>query len=127
MILVDTAVWIDHLRAPDPAVEELLTAGSVLIHPSVIGELAMGSFRNRDEIMATVVALPRATVASDEEVLRFVSEHRLFGRGIGYIDAHLLASVKLTDGSRLWTRDRRLAEITASMGVAYGSVTLRTH
>ena len=91
MILIDTAVWIDHLRAPEPALEALLTAGSVLVHPFIIGELAMGSFKNRDEIMALIVALPRATAASDEEVLRFVSDYGLYGRGIGYIDAHLLA------------------------------------
>jgi predicted nucleic acid-binding protein len=89
----------------------------VITHPYVIGELACGNLRNRDEILALLAALPSGVVATHEETLVFVERQRLMGRGIGYIDAHLLASVTLTPGSRLWTRDRRLAAVAAETGL----------
>ena len=118
MILVDTSVWIDYLRARDERLENLLENGRVLTHPFVIGELALGNLRQRALILAALTRLPSATPASDQEVLDFIERHRLFGGGIGYVDAHLLASVGLTADAELWTRDRRLAGVAAGLGVA---------
>lgn len=111
MILVDTSVWVDHLRKSDVGLRKLLLSGQVLSHPLVIGELAMGSFTRRDLLIKELGDLPKAEVADDEEVLHFVSRESLFGLGIGYIDAHLLAAVRLMPGTLLWTRDKRLREI----------------
>ena len=118
MILVDSSVWIDHLRSGDATLAALLDAGRVLAHPFVIGELALGSFRQRDAIVQALRGLPPSIVASDEEVLAFIEGHRLFGLGIGYIDAHLLAAALLTPGAALWTRDRRLREAANHLAVA---------
>jgi predicted nucleic acid-binding protein len=115
VILVDTSVWVDHLRRVDEALAELLDAGRVLAHPLVIGELALGSLRQRDLVLQD---LPQACVATDREVLHFVDQHLLFGLGIGYVDAHLLAAVGLTAGAALWTRDRRLRGAAARLGFA---------
>ena len=93
MILVDTWVWVDQLRAGDQALAGLLEAGKVLAHPFVIGELALGSLPRRDQVLRGLRELPQANVATDREVLYFVDRHRLFGLGVGYVDAHLLASV----------------------------------
>ncbi|KVX62244.1 type II toxin-antitoxin system VapC family toxin [Burkholderia stagnalis] len=108
MILVDTSVWIDHLRANDATLAALLDTDKVLVHPFVIGELALGSLRNRHIVLDALRDLPAAVTATDEEVQRLIDDAPLHGLGIGYVDAHLLASVRLTAGSRLWTRDRRL-------------------
>ncbi len=118
MILVDTSVWIDHLRAADKALVSALNDRRVLVHPFVIGEIALGNLRQRDLVLSLLRALPHAKAATDDEVLEFVSAHRLNGSGIGLIDAHLLASVTLTPGARLWSRDRRLREIAARMKLA---------
>ena len=118
MILVDTSVWIDHLRAGDAALADALDAGVVCMHPFVLGELACGNLRNRAEILDLLQRLPAAPAATDAEVLEFVEGRVLFGRGIGYIDAHLLAATALTGTGRLWTRDRRLAAVAAEMGLA---------
>jgi hypothetical protein len=112
-VLLDTSVWIDHLRSGDALVVELLEAGDVFTHEFVIGELALGNLGKRAEILGLLAALPRAPMATHDEVLQFISRHRLAGRGIGYVDAHLLASAFLQPGLRLLTRDRRLRE-TAS-------------
>lgn len=119
MILVDSSVWVDHLRAGHPILVGLLNSGMVLAHPFVIGELALGSLRQREVILGSLRDLPQATVAEDSEVGGFIEQQALFGLGIGYVDAHLLASIKLTPGSTLWTRDRRLHEVAARMGVAF--------
>lgn len=108
MILVDTSIWIDHLRAGDSALARLLETGRVLTHPFVIGELALGHLHQRQPILDALHDLPQATVATDVEVLAFIDRQQLTGLGIGYVDVHLLASVQLTPGSRLWTRDKRL-------------------
>ncbi|MCU9957677.1 type II toxin-antitoxin system VapC family toxin [Burkholderia sp. BKH01] len=108
MILVDTSVWIDHLRAGDAALTTLLGAERVLIHPFVVGELSLGSLRDRQTVLDALRDLPAATSATDDEVQRMIDVVPLHGLGIGYVDAHLLASVRLTSGSKLWTRDRRL-------------------
>ncbi len=118
MILVDTSVWVDHLRRANAALIALLEAGRVLMHPLVIGELALGLLRSREAVLGALSRLPHAEVATDAEVLRFIERHRVFGRGVGYGDAHLLAAVKLTAGSRLWTEDRRLGAVAAEMGLA---------
>ena len=117
MILVDTSVWIDHLRSGNPQLARLLDGADVLAHPFVIGELALGSLRNRKEIIALLQALPRATVAADAEVLRLIEQERLYGAGIGYVDAALLAATRLTPDAALWTRDRRLSAAAARLRV----------
>ena len=119
MTLVDTSVWVNHLRASDPNLIALLNDNQVLIHPMVIGEPACGNLRNREQILSTFEHLPRISVADDEEALFFIERHRLMGRGIGYVDAHLLASVALTAGARMWTLDRRLRVIAAEMDLVH--------
>ena len=118
MILADTSVWVDHLRASDKALAALLEAGMVLAHPFVIGELALGNLRQREIVLKALADLPQARVAMDAEVLHFIERHALSGRGIGYIDAHLLAAVKLTAGAELWTNDKRLHGVAVQLGLA---------
>ncbi len=118
MILVDTSVWIDHLRGGDPELASLLQVGQVLAHPWVIGELALGHLSRRSEILGLLGNLPQATAATDVEVLTLIDSRKLFGLGIGYVDAHLLAATMLTTGARLWTRDKRLAAVAAKSGLA---------
>lgn len=115
MILVDTTVWVEHLRRGLPSLATLLQEGEVLIHPWVIGELACGNLRNRQQVLELLQGLPVATVASDAEVLLLIERDRLMGRGIGYVDAHLLASARLSH-CRLWTQDRRLAAVALEQG-----------
>ncbi len=119
MILVDTSVWIDHLRAGDAGLGVFLNSNRVLMHPFVLGELACGNLRNRDEVLALLGDLPRSAVATDDEVLFFIERHALMGRGIGYVDAHLLAAVALAGSARLWTRDKRLRTVADSLALAY--------
>jgi predicted nucleic acid-binding protein len=118
LILVDTSVWVDHLRADVPRLAELLERGEVLTHPWVIGEIACGHLRARRQLLALLDGLPSVTLATHQEVLVLIERHPLAGRGIGYIDAHLLAAAKLS-GCALWTRDRRLAGLAAELGVAW--------
>ena len=118
MILVDTPVWVDHLRVGDLTLVRLLESRQVLVHPFVIGELALGHIRQRANLLAELQNLPQARLALDQEVFRFIELHVLFGLGIGYVDAHLLASVRLTAGASLWTRDKRLLDVAAHLGKA---------
>jgi predicted nucleic acid-binding protein len=118
VILADTSVWVDHLRASDKALVALLDAGMVLAHPFVIGELALGNLRQREIVLKALADLPRASVATDAEVLHFIERHALSGRGVGYIDPHLLAAVKLTPGAELWTNDKRLHGVVVQLGLA---------
>lgn len=118
MILVDTSAWVDHLRVGNKALRELLDAGMVLTHPFVMGELALGHLRQREIVLGALSNLPRATVASDAEVLGFIDRHALFGRGIGYVDAHLLAAARLTPEAKFWTKDKRLHGVAAQLGMA---------
>jgi predicted nucleic acid-binding protein len=118
VILVDTSVWVEHLRSGSAILTQLLGDGEVLGHPFVIGELALGNLRQRNAFLSDLRDLPQATVAEDQEVLRLIDREALFGRGIGYVDAHLLAAVRLTVGSKLWTRDRRLQAVAAQLGLA---------
>ena len=119
MILADTSVWIDHLRTGDKALAALLDAGMVLAHPFVIGELALGNLRQREIVLQALAELPQSNVAMDAEVLHFIERHALSGRGIGYIDAHLLAAVKLTAGAKLLTNDKRLHGVAVQLGLAH--------
>lgn len=118
MILVDSTVWVDHLRHGDALLTSRLQAGLVYTHPFVIGEIALGSLRQRAVVLDALGDLPFAIQASDGEVRRFIEQVPLYSLGIGYIDAHLLAAVRLTPGLRLWTRDRRLRDVATRLDVA---------
>ena len=119
MILVDTSVWVDHLRRTDAGLAALLERGQVLMHPFVIGEIACGSLSDRELTLELLQQLPMAAVAEPDEALGFIELRRLHGRGIGYADVHLLASTALSAGSTLWTRDKRLREAAEAMGCAH--------
>jgi predicted nucleic acid-binding protein len=121
VILADTSVWIDPLRTGVPMLVALLENGRVLVHPFVLGELACGNLRNRHEVLDLLGNLPSAPVASDAEALEFIERRSLMGRGIGYIDVHLLAAVVLADDARLWTRDRRLAVVADELNRSFTS------
>jgi predicted nucleic acid-binding protein len=118
MILVDTSVWIDHLRQGDSSLKQLLAQAQVMCHPMVVGELACGNLKSRSMVLALLADLPSVTVASEAEVLGFIQAQSLFGLGIGYVDVHLCASAKL-HGIQLWTRDKRLQAVAARLGLAY--------
>lgn len=118
MILVDTAVWIDHFRDDDPLLAGLLEHGQTLAHPWVTGELALGHLRGRAEILRLLRHLPQAMVATAPELLAFIERHELSGLGIGYVDVQLLAATMLTDDAELWTRDRRLRAAAERLGAA---------
>lgn len=117
MILVDTSVWVDHLRNGLPPLQAALEGGEVVMHPWVIGELACGNLRHRTQILNLLQGLPGATVAKDVEALALIEREQLMGRGIGYVEAHLLASARLSR-CWLWTHDRRLAARADDLGVA---------
>lgn len=117
MILVDTSVWIEHLRVGDPGLTALLGHDRVLAHPWVIGELSLSRLDRRQEVLGLLGNLPSASVASDAEVLALIETRRLFGRGLGWVDVHLLAAALLSH-ARLWTYDRRLAAVAADQGLA---------
>ncbi len=115
---MDTSVWVDHLRATDKTLAGLLDAGMVLAHPFVIGELALGILAQRQTALAALSDLPQAIVATDQEALHFINRHVLSSRGVGYIDIHLLAAVRLTAGVALWTLDKRLHAVAVELGLA---------
>jgi predicted nucleic acid-binding protein len=118
VILADTSVWVDHLRGADTQLASRLDAGQVLGHPFVAAELALGNLKARDLILSSLQALPQAMVASASELMAFIDAHRLAGRGIGLVDAHLLAATALTPDARLWTRDSRLDAAARALGLA---------
>lgn len=119
MILADTSVWVDHLRRGDTRLVDLLESASVLMHPFVAGEIACGSLADRKTVLELLQDLPTTAVAEFDEVLSFVEHHRLWGKGIGYVDVHLLAAVALTNGATLWTRDKRLRAAAQGLGCAF--------
>ncbi len=119
MILVDTSVWIDHLRNGNKQLGYLLNGVEVLGHPFVTGELACGNMSNRSEVLELLAKLPTASVATPDETLFLIEQHQLMGSGIGYIDAHLLASVSLTAPAKIWTLDKRLSRVAIELGVAH--------
>jgi predicted nucleic acid-binding protein len=118
MVLVDTSVWVAHFRHGDTGLETLLNEGHVICHPFIVGELACGNLRNRSGILSLLHALPMATLAEHEEVMRFIENHSLMGKGLGYIDMHLLASALL---SRIpvWTLDKKLKKVSSKLGLEY--------
>lgn len=107
MVLVDTSVWVEHFRRGEPLLEKMLLRASVLTHPFVIGELACGTLGNRSEVLRNLALLPSATIATDEEVLDLVEKHKLWGRGVGWVDMHLMASALLSS-CPMWTMDQKL-------------------
>lgn len=117
MILVDTSVWVDHLRRGNTRLIASLGDGEVVCHPFVVGELACGSLANRDEILDHLRALPQADTVRDDEVLQLIEARRLFGKGLGWVDVHLLTSASIA-GCRLWTLDKSLHTAAAQLGVA---------
>ena len=118
MILVDTSVWIDHLRTGDKQLVDLLISRQVLAHPFVIGELACENLHKRDDVLRLISDLPRAPLASQEEVLHLIECNKLMGRGIGFIDAHLLASTALADAAFIWSHDQRLQKTARKLNLA---------
>ncbi len=119
MILVDTSVWIEHLRKGDDRLAALLNSSRVVMHPFVTGELACGNLQNRDALLRLFRNLPQSPVATHEEALHFIEQRALMGKGIGFIDVHLLAAVALDGNMRLWTRDKRLHNIAKELDLAW--------
>jgi predicted nucleic acid-binding protein len=117
MILVDTSVWIDHLRGDNPQLRALLYADEVLTHPFIIGEIACGALHNRTEILQYLATLPEVRLAEHSEVLRLLEEEKLYHRGIGLVDAYLIASSRLST-CRLWTLDKQLNAAAAALGLS---------
>lgn len=118
MVLVDTSIWIDHLRNRNSNLMELLEQGDVVIHPWIIGELACGNLTNRRELLLLFRSLPSVRVATDEEVFQLMEGRKLFGKGIGWVDIHILAA-SLIEDIRFWTGDKRLKKIANSLKIAY--------
>lgn len=118
MILVDTSVWVDHLRHGEPQLVQALMQTQAAIHPFVIGELACGNLKNRQTVIELLQALPTVKGAMDHEVMHFIESKDLMGKGIGYIDAHLCASA-LISGFKIWTRDKRLFLVAQNLGCAW--------
>ena len=118
MVLVDTSVWINHLRNNEHQLEKLLFNGSVACHPYIIGELACGNIKNRREIISLLQALPQTSLVEFEEYLFFIDQNQLYGKGIGFVDIHLLASAKLTQ-IPLWTVDKRLRSASAEFNLKF--------
>jgi len=123
MILVDTSIWIDHLQRTEPDLVALLENAEVCVHPMIIGELALGSLRDRSVILSLLDDLPGIPVATHAEVLQLIASHALYGTGLSFIDAHLLAALRLSSTAKLWTRDRRLESAAKRLGVAANSTT----
>lgn len=119
MVLVDTSIWVDFLRSGDEGLSGLLTHNQVCMHPMVMGELACGNLKNRTELLQLWANLPQAQPATHSEVLYFLEPQQLMGKGIGYVDLHLLAATQLSANTQLWTRDKRLGLLADSLGCAY--------
>ena len=122
MVLIDTVVWIDHLQSNDEHLSMLLENEQIVMHPMVIGELAMGNLANRQRTLEDFAKLPEISVATHEEVLYLIDNNRLMGTGIGYVDANLLASVIAYGDTKLWSRDRRLNEAAAMFDIVHNPV-----
>jgi len=118
MILVDTSIWIDHFRTSEPQLVSLLSRNEVLSHHFVVGEIALGSVAKRADVLRYMTNLPLSLAATHDEVMTFIDRHQLANTGLGYVDAHLLASAALTTGAALWSRDKNLRAAAARFGVA---------
>ena len=121
MILVDTSVWIDHLHSPDVHLRRLVDAGEVLMHAMVVGEISCGRLRNREGVLGSLSELPAIQECEHAEVRLMIERRGLMGRGVSFVDAHLLCSVLAEPGTVLWTRDTRLRRIADDLGVAYSA------
>jgi predicted nucleic acid-binding protein len=119
VILADTSIWVDHLRSDGPELRRLLLANEIVCHTLVVAEIALGSLAARDDVLGFLDGLARLPVADPDEIRRMIEGRRLHARGIGYVDAALLASCLLVPGTRLWTRDRRLQAVAREMGLAF--------
>jgi predicted nucleic acid-binding protein len=119
MVLVDTSVWVEFLRYGDATLQQLLEDGDVLVHPCVIGELALGNLSADSGVLSMLSVLPTAQVATHAEVMGFIQHHQLSGTGLGYVDVHLLAAVRLTAASHLLTRDRKLSRVARQLVLAH--------
>lgn len=117
MILVDTSVWIDHIIGSNPMLVSLLVEERVLAHPYVIGEISLGSLRDREAVLGALLDLPRAPIATPEETFFLIERENLFNRGIGYVDTSLLASARLQPGVTIWTRDKRLKKVADELNL----------
>lgn len=126
MILVDTSVWIDHLKLGASQLTQLLSQNAVLMHPMVIGEIACGSLKNRTQLISVLADLPKCLPVLDEEVMFFMEKHGLMSRGIGWVDVSLLAAAQL-NGVRFWTRDKRLNDIAGALGLAHNELSPIIH
>ena len=122
MILVDTSIWIDHLHRTESRLVALLEDAEVCVHPMIIGELALGSLRDRSGVLALLGDLPGISVATHAEVLQLIESHALYGTGLSMVDAHLLAALRLSPAAKLWTRDNRLQSAAKRLGVAANSL-----
>ena len=118
MVLVDTSVWVSHLREGNTTVEKLLNEGDVVCHPFIVGELACGNLKKRAEILSLLQALPTSIQAEHDEVMKFIENNRLMGKGLGYVDVHLLAAASLT-GAPIWTFDKRLDDVSQEMWLSF--------
>ena len=118
MILVDTSVWVDHLREGNDQLAACLNAAEVVCHPMIVGELALGSLAKRADILGLLDNLPSAPIATMTEVRTLIETRKLYSRGIGLVDAYLLASCLLAPGARFWTQDKRLADLAEEFGMA---------
>lgn len=127
MILADTSIWIDHFRSFDPELQLVIENDILLCHPAIIGELALGSLRDRREVLSFLTAQRSVTVASHEEVMGMIERHHLFNIGIGYTDAHLLASTLIDSCAHLWTRDKRLRAAAEKAGARLYPHVLAAH
>ncbi len=118
MILVDTSVWIDHLHRTEPGLVDALARDEVVCHALVTQELALGSIKNRQLLLDSLAQLRGCPLLTQAEILALVDAHPLWGRGLGAVDCHLLGSLLLMPGTRLWTRDKRLRSVAAELGVS---------
>jgi predicted nucleic acid-binding protein len=121
MVLIDTSIWVDYIRFGNEQLAALLSQDRVLMHDMVLGEIACGSLQQRMDRLAVLAQLPYIDSAEHSEVLRFIDNHQLHGCGIGYVDNHLLAAVKLRMGARLWSSDKRLVAAAQRLGLAFGA------
>ena len=118
MICADTSVWVDHFRHGDRQLQQLLDEERICVHPFVTAELMLGGMRGRASVFRMLRDLPELFAAETDEIVPFIDRWRLWGRGIGFVDAHLLAGARLTPGAKLWTRDKRLAQAATDLRVS---------
>jgi predicted nucleic acid-binding protein len=118
MVIVDTSIWVDHLRKGSLHLEKLLLEEQVACHPLIIGELACGNIKNRNEFLSLIQTLPMAPTINLDEFLYFIEQNRLMGKGIGFVDIHLLAAARLSE-IPLWTCDKTLKSVSMELNIAY--------